>query len=95
MALVDVKEKGQFDRPYVYYPNLATEDEAVVSGQSLPIVRKGLFLYKVGTGVVCANSGATVGTNGFISVSSTLSNVGTFLGDADKDGYALLSLNAY
>lgn len=94
VTLVDVKEKGQFDRPYVFYPNIAAEDEAVVSGQAIPILRKGLLLYKVGTGIACVGSGAVVGDDGFVKVGSA-KNIGEFLGNPDKDGYALLSLNCY
>lgn len=55
MLLFDVRELDENEMPLKYNPRKAAEMEAVLSGQAVPIVTRGVFLY----------SGVTSGTNGY------------------------------
>lgn len=83
MLLFDVRELDENQLPLKYNPRKAAEMEAVISGQAVPIVTRGTFLYsgvRVSGGVaVAAGSKAYVGYAGEIATSGVTS-VGKFLG---------------
>lgn len=62
MTLFDVKEVDENGFPLKYYPRKAAEMEAVISGQAIPVVTRGIFAYsgvETGnglTGIVTAGS---------------------------------------
>ena len=73
------------------------EGELAISGDAMPVVKRGFFLVAgftgtpgAGSGAVTANGGAGAGlvTNG-----RNAKDVGEFLGAPDTDGYALFYLN--
>ena len=89
MLLFDCREWDENQLPLKYNPRKAAEMEAAISGQAIPIVTRGIFLYSgitTGGGVagqtgaaVTAGSKAYLGTNGGIcTTGSTV--VGKFLG---------------
>jgi len=83
MLLFDVRELDENQLPLKYNPRKAAEMEAALSGQAVPLVTRGIFLYSgvtVGGGVpVTAGATAYVGANGVITTSGT-NAVGRFLG---------------
>lgn len=69
MLLFDVRELDENQLPLKYNPRKAAEMEAVISGQAVPIVTRGIFLYSgITTGVnkipVTAGNSVFVNANG-------------------------------
>ena len=96
MALYGVAETDENGEKLIYNPRKAAEMQVVVSGQALPIVTKGLFLYDYGvasTAIVGFN--ARVGAGGTIVTGGAGKVVGKWLGSSDANGHALLSLNVH
>jgi hypothetical protein len=83
MMLFDVRETDENDMPLKYNPRKAAEMEAAISGQTVPLVTRGTFLYSgvvVSGGVaVAAGAKAYLGYGGTIATSGTVV-VGKFLG---------------
>ena len=81
--LFDVRELDENNIPLKYNPRKAAEMEAAISGQGVPIVTRGTFLYSgvvVSGGVaVTAGADAFVGDGGIITTSG-VNKVGKFLG---------------
>lgn len=75
MTLFDIRELDENQLPLKYNPRKAAEMEAVISGQVVPLVTRGIFLYsgvRVSGGVpVTAGAPCYVGFNGEISTSGT------------------------
>lgn len=111
MTLYDTLEVNQFNYPLLYDPVRKAEAQAVVSGEAVPIVRKGLFLVQVvsGSGIATPQPGTAAvvyGTGQFgvgglyVQVSSGVSGhnpaaFGEYIGAADADGYAPVYINCY
>lgn len=83
MTLFDVRELDENQLPLKYNPRKAAEMEAVISGQAVPIVTRGTFLYSgvrvSGSVAVTAGGKAYLGYAGEIATSGT-TVVGKFLG---------------
>lgn len=104
MMLFDCRELDENQLPLKYNPRKAAEMEAVISGQAVPLVTRGVFLYsgvRVSGGVaVTAGGAAYVGYNGEIATSGAAGSsgaaganpIGKFLG---KTGNPAASGNAY
>ena len=78
----------------IYKPARAAELSAVASGQAVPVLTKGLVLYKVAG--VSAGQLAFANGDGTISGAASAGGntvVGSFLGGTDSDGFALLKLD--
>lgn len=92
MLLFDVRELDENQLPLKYNPRKAAEMEAAISGQSVPIVLKGTFLYsgvRISGGVACvAGATAYLGFNGEIATSG-ITSVGKFLGQTGVYGTGL------
>jgi hypothetical protein len=101
MTLFDVREVDENGLPLKYNPRKAAEMEAVISGQVVPIVTKGTFLYSGVVGTITPGAPAYLGPNGTIVTGiGTLTGstpaptkVGKFLGATGVDGSCLLWLN--
>lgn len=96
MTLFDVRELDENSIPLKYNPRKAAEMEAVLSGQAVPIVTRGTFLYSGVVGTVTPGSPAYLGANGTIVTGAngfTLTKVGKFLGATGADGSCLVWLN--
>ena len=99
MLLFDVREWDENQLWLKYNPRKAAEMEAVMSGQAVPMVTRGIFLYsgvQVSGGVqVTAGARCYVGTNGGIATSGASATelpIGKFLGTT---GAPFTSGNSY
>ncbi len=98
LTLFDVRELDENGLPLKYNPRKAAEMEACISGQAVPVVTRGIFLYsgvRVSGGVaVQAGKPCYVGFNGEIATSGTsgATAIGKFLGTT---GAPAASGNAY
>lgn len=83
LMLFDVRETDENGELLKYRPRKAAEMEAVLSGQAVPIVTRGTFLYSgivVSGGIaVAAGADAYAGQAGVVATSGT-NKVGKFLG---------------
>lgn len=100
MLLYGIREKGYLDYPLIFDTVRKEEMQVVVSGEAVPIVRKGLFLVSgfagtpnIGSGVSPSdsNAGEWKVTNG----TAAANNFGEFLGPVDAQGFALVQVNFY
>jgi len=98
MLLYDVKETDENGEKLIFNPRKAAEMQVALSGQTVPIVTRGVFLISgafngpVTAGAAAYPSGAgEVTTNSVNQVTS--STVGKFLGAPNGKGHALLYLN--
>ena len=99
MLLFDVRELDENQMPLKYNPRKAAEMEVAISGQAVPVVTRGLFMYSgviVSGGVaVTAGSSCYPGQNGGIATSGATASttpIGKFLGTT---GATFTSGNAY
>ena len=95
MLLNDVRETDENGEKLAFNPRKAVELSCVISGQTVPILTRGIIV-AYASGAV-AGSGAFIGSDGTLKtafsdhINST--KVGTYLGSADNDGYALLKID--
>ncbi len=93
MTLYDVAETDENGEKLIYNPRKAAEMQTVVSGQAVPLVTKGLFLYDYGTAnTAIGGVNARVGAGGTIVTGGDGFCVGRWLGSSDINGHALLAL---
>jgi len=107
ITLNDVAEVDENGEKLVFNPRKAAEMQAVVSGQAVPVLTKGIVLYSGnltsgGANSVTAGSAiyADMLNGGAISASATESTgsaaqpkIGTALGSVDADGFILLKID--
>lgn len=91
MLLFDVRELDENLEFLKYRPQKAAEMEAVLSGQAVPIVSRGLFLIsgiQTGTTAIVPGNPVYVGSNGGFATSTAVTGkqVGIFLGAAGVTG---------
>ena len=97
LLLNDVRETDENGEKLVFNPRKAAELSAVVSGQTVPVLKRGIIL-AYATGATAGNS-AFINANGELETNASIyggsggAKVGTYLGSADDDGYALLNLD--
>lgn len=98
ILLNNVRETNVWNYPMMYDPTRKAENLAVVSGEVVRVLRKGIVLVS-GANLATADvgSGAIAAANGewTLADKSHVGSVGEFLGGVDADGYALFSLNCY
>jgi hypothetical protein len=98
MMLYDVKDVDENGELLKYKPRKAAEMQAVIPGQAVPIVTRGIFLVQGVLGTPTAGGTAYAGGTGQIT-SSTGTNptanvaIGKFLGAADTNGETLVKLD--
>jgi hypothetical protein len=100
MLLYDVREVNKFGEKYIYRPRHdRSEQQIVVSGETVPLVKKGIFEINGFSGAPDAGSGAVMHptVDGQLLVVDKASYdfdkiVGTFLSQSGADGYALFQL---
>ena len=104
MTLFDIRETDENGELLKFRPRKAAEMEAVISGQAVPIVRRGLFAYSgILTGAGQADPGATAsavaagaalypGTAALTSY-ATGTRIGTAMGATDARGFTVVYLN--
>ena len=97
MTLFDVRDADENGELLKYYPRKAAEMQAVIPGQAVPVVTRGIFLVQGVLGAPTAGGVAYAGGTGQISSSTGsagIANVaiGRFLGAADVNGETLVKL---
>lgn len=96
--LFDVREVNAFGEKLIYKPRTERyEKDLVVSGESVPILTKGIVKINGFSGTPGPNSGAVPHPtlSGQVLVTATptaATNVGKFLTTADADGYAIFKI---
>lgn len=98
MTLYDIREEDENGEKLIHNPRKAVEMECVLSGQAVPLVTKGIFLYS-GSALAGENptNGAVLyaGANGTLSVANASSGkpIGRCLGAEDGNGHVLIHLD--
>src|SRR5882724_1817366 len=99
ITLFDVRELDENLIPLKYNPRKAAELEACISGQTVPIVSRGTFLYSGLTGSFGGGSPIYGGVSGVITAQNNatgnLVQVGIALGGTGADGSALIRLGLW
>ena len=100
MTLKDLKNRDENGYPLKWEPKKAAERDVVISGEAVPIVRRGVFLYKGIESVGQINFGdqlgiSAVGGTRLVVLDAPSSNlvVGRTLGTPDKDGFTLIQID--
>jgi hypothetical protein len=95
LTLFDIRELDENMIPLKYNPRKAAELEACISGQTVPIVTKGIFLYSGLTGTLTPGAPIYAGANGTISATTAVTGaaIGMILGVTGVDGSALIRLS--
>ena len=98
LALVGMRDEDENGEKLIYNPRKAAEMGVVVPGQSVPILTRGLVIYKGSStdwtnGTPAAGGTAYAGADGEINVTQGSNNpVGTFLGGKDANGFVLIKI---
>ena len=99
ITLFDVAEVDENGEKLIYNPRKAAEMQAVVSGQAVPILTKGIILY---SGLMSADAPAagdpvyahkTQGGQLSKSLQTNAPQVGVALGALDADGFQLIKID--
>lgn len=97
MTLYDVKDADENGELLKYNPRKTAEMQAVIPGQAVPVVTRGIFLIRDVLGTPAAGGTAYAGGTGQVTSSTGsagIANVviGKFLGAADTNGDTLIKL---
>jgi hypothetical protein len=92
ITLYDVKEVDENGEKLIFNPRKAAELQAVVSGQAVPVMTKGIVLYNGVAGTPAAGGAAYSAANGVISATVGGAVIGKFLGAKDADGNVLVKI---
>jgi hypothetical protein len=93
VTIKDVAETNKFGEAYVYRPRYEKDEQQVVnSGESVPILTRGLISTNNFNGVPVPGSGATVSGGMLVVAAYGATSVGKFLTTADADGYAIFKV---
>jgi len=97
MMLYDVKDADENGELLKYKPRKAAEMQAVIPGQAVPVVTRGIFLVQGVLGTPTAGGTAYAGGTGQITSSTGSAStfnvaIGKFLGAADVNGETLVKL---
>lgn len=98
LTLYDVRETNEWGEKYLFAPRYETsEQQIVISGQSVPVVFRGIVEINGFSGTPGPGSGAIVGNNGRLVVNNSAATpsagrVGKFLSTSGADGYALFKI---
>ena len=104
ITLNDVAEVDENGEKLIYNPRKASEMQAVVSGQAVPVLAKGIVLYSgkltsdgsfaAGDPIYADNAqGGQLSKNATSAGSVAQPRVGTALGAIDQDGFVLLKID--
>jgi hypothetical protein len=103
-TLKDFRTVDENGEVLLFHPRKAAEMDVIISGQAMPVVTKGLFLYSgIATGTAPTfGSGFAVADAGDGSIKAVLPSatglggsstvLGKFLGGINQDGYALIKI---
>jgi len=99
ITLWDVAEVDENGEKLIYHPRKAAEMQAVVSGQAVPVLTKGIILY---SGLMSADppsagdpvyADKTQGGQLHKGLQTNAPRVGTALGDIDGNGFQLIKID--
>ncbi len=102
MTLYDMRERDENGELLIYNPRKAGEMQAIMSGQAVPIVTRGIFLYSGIAGTVTAGATLYPTTNGELTVQLTGTSSGAILqpnacgrtlGPKDSQGWCLIRVD--
>jgi len=98
VMVYDVREFDENGQKLIFQPGYKRAEMCVVtSGESVPVVSRGILEIAGFSGVAGAGVGAYVGLGGDIAASATSSGlgplVGKFLSTSGADGYALIKIS--
>lgn len=96
LLLRDVREVDENGELLKFNPRKAAEMEAVLSGQAVPIVTKGMFHYSgeiLSTQSPVGGTALYAGVSGQITTGVSGSSIGIALGAKDTDGVVLIRLS--
>ncbi len=84
MLLYDVKNVDENSEELLYHPQKAAEMEVAISGHTVPVADKGIFLYSGVKGSPVAGAAAYVDNDALLwTTGNGSTRVGTFLGPAE------------
>jgi hypothetical protein len=95
MLLYDCKETDENGELLKFHPRKAAEMEVALSGQTVPVVSKGMFLY---SGSTLASDDPNAGVKIYVGAAGVLTTgtagalAGKTLGSKDSDGVILIKL---
>jgi hypothetical protein len=96
MTLKDVKYRDENGYPLKFDPKKAAERDLVISGEAVPVVKRGLFLYDGISGTPGFGSGLAVSDAGDGSLKVVAPGhshaVARALGPKDANGYTLIEI---
>jgi len=92
ITLYDVKELDENGEKLIFNPRKAAELQAVVSGQAVPVMTKGVVLYNGVGGTPAGGGAAYSAASGGITATSGGKVIGKFLGAKDADGNVLVKI---
>jgi hypothetical protein len=96
MTLKDVKSVDENGYPLKFEPSKAAERDVVISGQAVPLVKRGIFLYSGIEGAPSAGNGLAVSDLGDGSLkvvgAGHAAAVGRALGPKDANGFCLIEI---
>lgn len=96
ITLFDVKEVDENGELLKFNPRKAAEIEAVISGQAVPVVTRGTFLYSGATlaaETVAAGASLYTAANGEITTGTAGTKIGVALGAKDTNNHVLIKLD--
>jgi hypothetical protein len=96
MTLKDVKSVDENGYPLKFEPRKAAERDLVISGEAVPVVKRGVFLYSGVVGTPAFGSGLAVSDAGDGSLKvvapGNASAVAKALGPKDENGFVLIDI---
>jgi hypothetical protein len=96
MTLKDVKSVDENGYPLKFEPRKAAERDVVISGEAVPVVKRGVFLYSGVVGNPAFGSGLAVSDAGDGSLKvvapGSASAVAKALGPKDSNGFVLIDI---
>jgi hypothetical protein len=96
MTLKDVKSVDENGYPLKFEPRKAAERDVVISGEAVPVVKRGVFLYSGVVGTPAFGSGLAVSDAGDGSLKvvapGSASAVAKALGPKDANGFVLIDI---
>jgi hypothetical protein len=97
MLLYDVREVDENGEKLIFHPDKAAQMQVSISGQPVPIVTRGWFVYSGVNGTPRAGEPAYLYNDGGLTAVAagttvTATRVGTFLGEKDPNGFVYVKI---
>jgi len=93
MMLKDVRSVDENGYPLKFEPRKAAERDVIISGEAVPVVKRGLFLYSGVAGTPAFGSGLGINTHGeLITTNDPTLMVAKALGPKDSSNFVLIDI---